>query len=482
MSTNADRDTRVDQHLRNTRLWGTGLSSRLLVLTALFVLLAEALIFFPSLASYERTWLNQRVEMAQTAVLALEAAPERRVSDELSRKLLENAQIVAVAAGSDMGREIILSPAMEVSGEVDMLDLRKSHMIPPVANTLTLIFDKDIKFIRVLETPKFEGDFIEVLVEARQLRRELISYASRILWLSLFISVFVGLLIYFSLLFLVVRPIRRITRSIERFRDDPRDWTSRIIPSGRIDEIGRAEETLADMEATVKAALRERERLAQLGEAMAKINHDLRNSLTSAQLVSDSLNRSEDPRVQRAAPRLERAIERAITLAEDTLKFGRSEPPAPNLRRHALRMPIEEAAYEALAGIEGVVWINDVDPGTEALIDPDHLHRIIVNLIRNAAQAITASGVRDGSGRISVVCSRNGEQIALTIMDDGPGIPQRVQDTLFRPFSASGSTKGSGLGLAIARELAIGMGGDLQLVQTGESGTVFELLLGTGSS
>lgn len=473
MDTATQIEARQARESAKTRFW-PGLSTRLLAMTSLFVLLAEALIFFPSIANYQKSWLAERVEMAQTAVLALEAAPERRVSDELSRKLLENAQIVAVAASSDMGLEMILSPAMEMEGQVDMQDLRHTGMIPPVAMTLNLIFSPDTAFVRVLETPKFEGEFIEVVVEAKPLRAELLAYANRILWLSLFISAFVGLLIYFSLVLLVVRPIRRITHSIERFRDDPRDWTSHIMPSGRVDEIGRAEETLADMEMAVKAALKERERLAQLGEAMAKINHDLRNSLASAQLVSDTLNRSEDPRVQRAAPRLERAIERAINLAEDTLKYGRSEPPAPRLRATALRMPIDEAALEALSAHDGIVFVNEVDVGIEAQADPDHLHRVIVNLVRNAAQAISAKG---GKGEICVHAESGAGKIIVQISDNGPGIPPRVQNTLFQPFSASASKQGSGLGLAIARELALGMGGDLRLVRTDENGTVFELVL-----
>lgn len=456
---------------------GPGLSARLLALTVLFVLLAEALIFIPSLASFQQNWLNERVEMAQTAVLALEAAPERKVSDELSRRLLENAQIVAVAAGSDMGRELILSPAMEMYGEVTMLDLRNYDMLPPIGGTLNILMHPKIAFIRVLEAPKFEGDFIEVIIETKHLRMGLQDYAGRILWLSLFISAFVGGLIYFTLMFLVVRPIRRITRSIERFRDDPRDWTSRIIPTGRFDEIGRAEHSLAEMEATVKAALRERERLAQLGEAMAKINHDLRNSLTSAQLISDGLSRSDDPRVLRAAPRLERAIERAVKLAEDTLSYGKAEPALPRMREAILHEIIEEAAHEALAAHNGVMWINDISAEVSAQVDSDHLHRIIVNLVRNAGQAISAMERADGMGRISIREEVKGDTLNLHIMDDGPGIPERVHATLFTPFSRSGHTNGSGLGLAIARELAIGMGGDLRLLSTGPDGTVFELVL-----
>lgn len=464
-----------DRKPRHSKL---GLSSRLFFLTILFILLAEALIFLPSLANFRLAWLNERVEMAQTSVITLEAMMEPQVSDELSRNLLEQSNIVAVVSGSQSGRELILSPAMEISGDVEMVDLRRSPMLPDIFGTLQTVFDPDIRFFRVLEDPRFDGDFVEVIVEAAPLRAAMFDYAKRIIGLSLFISTFVGFLIYLSLLLIVVRPIRRITKSIERFRNDPRDWKSRILPTPRRDEIGRAQNALSDMEGAVKSAMRERERLAGLGEAMAKINHDLRNSLTAAQIVSDGLTLSTDPRVQRTAPRLERAIERAITLAENTLQYGRAEPPQPKLERHALRQIIEEAAYEALAEHADLMWINDVEDGVELEIDLDHLHRIIVNLIRNAAQAIAADKARKTTGRISIRSRAEMSRTHIEVIDDGPGIPAKIQESLFRPFSASGSRNGSGLGLAIARELATGMGGELKLVRTNAEGTVFELILG----
>lgn len=465
---------------RKKRPRGPGLSFRLFVLTMLFVLIAEAMIFLPSAAVFRSAWLSERVEMAQTAVLALEAAPERRVSDELSRKLLENARIVAVATSSDMGREIILSPAMEISGLMTMVDLRDENMLNRLPRTWATLFDTETDFLRIVQTPKFDSSFIEVVVEAGPLRDGLRQYSARILMLSLFLSAIVGSLIYLALLFVVVRPIRRITKSIERFRDDPRDWTSRIPPSTRSDEIGRAKNALSDMETAVKTALRERERLAQLGEAMAKINHDLRNSLTAAQIVSDGLTLSEDPRVRRAAPRLERAIERAIKLAEDTLQFGRSDPQLPVVAKHRLFGIIEEAAFEGLAAHDGVIWMNEVASEQCAYIEPDHLHRIIVNLVRNAAQAVQHQSSRPAPGRITVRGNVQNGRITLQIADDGPGIPERARQTLFKPFSASASRGGSGLGLAIARELAEGMDGRLTLLHTSEEGTVFELDLPSG--
>ena len=87
----------------------------------------------------------------------------------------------------------------------------------------------------------------------------------------------------------------------------------------------------------VFAALTARARLASLGEAVAKISHDLRNMLSVATLVADRLETSEDPTVKRIAPKLLNSLNRAINLTEATLAFGRAEEPAPKLDRIGLR-------------------------------------------------------------------------------------------------------------------------------------------------
>ena len=271
--------------------------------------------------------------------------------------------------------------------------------------------------------------------------------------------------------FLVVRPMRRVTLSAEQFRDDPGAWTRRLPPTSRRDEIGRAQNALADMEETVATSFRNRAHLAELGTAVAKINHDLRNSLASAQLVSDVLARSEDPRVQKAAPRLERALERAISLATQTLDYGKATPQAARMEPVSLHAMLEESAAEALAIHSGVGWDNKVPANIKVSADPDHLHRIISNLVRNAAEAMAPQA--EGGSRIIASLSPQG----LDLADTGPGLPDSARENLFKPFAGSSRSSGTGLGLVIARELAQGMGGDLVLANTGPEGTVFRLSL-----
>ena len=98
-------------------------------------------------------------------------------------------------------------------------------------------------------------------------------------------------------------------------------------------------------------------------------------------------------------------------------------------------------------------------------LDRAQIYRVLVNLMKNAAEA--------GAKSIRLTTERDGAVTQLRVTDDGPGLPLRVQDNLFKPFTSSGRYGGTGLGLAIARDLIRAHGGDLILEQTGPRGTVF---------
>ncbi|MEL6245223.1 MAG: HAMP domain-containing sensor histidine kinase [Pseudomonadota bacterium] len=447
--------------------WRHGLSARLFAITIAAILLVELLIFIPSAANFRWNWLEERVQAARIAALALDAAPSRMVSEELSSELLASAEVLAVAEMEDATRMQLLAPRLPLDGEMAYIDIRDRRMFASMAGAIDSFFSDGSRTLVITAEGSTPDRVIEVVVPEAPLSEGLEAYCHRIVALSLIISLAAGALIYGLLVFMVVRPMRRITTSVEQFRDDPGSWTRRLEPTPRRDEIGRAQNALSDMERAVSDSFRQRDRLADLGEAVAKINHDLRNSLATVQLVSDTLTRSEDPRVQRGLPRMERAIERALKLAADTLQYGKAETPAAALAPLPLKAALDEAAFEALAAHPSVAFDNLIADGAQAQADPDHLHRICANLIRNAAQAM------DGGGRVTV----RYESGALDIADTGPGLPERARENLFKPFSASSRKDGTGLGLVIARDLARSMGGELTLAGSGAAGTTFRLQL-----
>ena len=455
------------QNEKQPARWSDGLSFRLFAITIGAILLIEFVVFLPSAAAFRTGWLNERMQAARIAALSLEAAPSRMVSMELSNELLKRAEVLAVAEISADMREQLLPPATPLMGEMVMVDMRDRNMVSSLSETVETWFAPDGQLMVVRAEGSREGRVLEVVIQEDPLRHELAAFGWRVLGMSLLVSLVAAGLIYLLLVMLVVWPLRRVTRSVEQFRMDPGSWTRRLQPTSRRDEIGRAQSALADMEAAVSDSFRQRERLAQLGEAVAKINHDLRNSLATAQLVSDGLSTSEDPRVQRALPRLERVLQRAIHLTTETLQYGRSTTPRANLQPVQLRQAIEEAALEALARHTGTDFVNEVPEGASALVDPDHIHRIAANLIRNAAEAMK------GSGRVCVAMDNRN----ITFADNGPGLPSKTCDNLFKPFTVSSRRDGSGLGLALSRDLARAMGAELELAQTGPTGTSFKLTL-----
>lgn len=453
----------------------SGLRGRLLILTAVFVFVAELLIY-PALAGIYRTgWLQQRGQAAQFAVLAVAAAPDGRVSDELSRQLLTQAQVVAVFVQGEDTREMILEPSLRLPPDIVTVDLRKEGWLEDITGAFGNMFAPAGRFLSIQFTPSMTGDrTMEIIVPESALKAGLLGFSRTLLIVSLIVSAVVGGLVYFAIYRLIVRPMRGLTDSIVRFAKAPEG--AEIAPvQGGSDEMQRANAALQEMQQTVSAAFRQRKRLAELGEAVAKINHDLRNSLAAAQIVSEGLTESEDPRVKRAAPRLERAIERAIGLAESTLRYGRTEPSQPNVHSVNLVPTIEEAAAEGLARWPDIEWKLDAPGELPALADADHVHRIVANLVRNAGRAISEQNGRKAPGKITARAFRENGSVFVEIADNGPGIPPNVVSRLFQPFAVSASRDGAGLGLAIARELARGMKGELELSTTGESGAAFRL-------
>lgn len=441
------------------------LSLRLFLATLASILLVEALIFVPSAANFRSNWIEARLQAARIAALSLDAAPSRMVSEELSADLLQNAEVLAVAEIEDEMRFQLLAPQAPIKGQMHAIDLRGATPPGRWMSALSAFGAPDDRVLVITAIGSADGRVIEVVVPQAPLKEALIDFARRVAGLSLLIALVASALIYLLLYWLVVRPMQRVTSSVEQFRDDPGSWTRSLQPTKRRDEIGRAQNALADMEAAVAASFRQKARLAELGEAVAKINHDLRNSLASAQLVSDSLQHSDDPRVMRAAPRLERALERAIKLTTHTLEYGKAETPQANLQAINLSAAMDEAAREALAAYADTDWQNTIANEASIVADPDHLHRIITNLIRNAAQAMRGKG--------AIIASFDGESIEIA--DTGPGLPDKARQNLFKPFAGSSRRDGTGLGLAISRDLARSMGWELELARTSDKGTVFRL-------
>jgi signal transduction histidine kinase len=441
------------------------LSARLLVLTVLFVMLAEVFIFVPSVARFRTSYLEEKLRAGHLAILTLDAAPDQMVSKELGETLLRHVGAHAISIRRDGAKLVIMADSPPIVDQVVSLD--DSMPQSQIMAAFDTFFSTGNRILLVSGySPQEPEAAMQVILDERPLRTALISFAGRIFLLSIAISLFTALLVYLVLRWLFVRPMRRITKNMVNFSVDPEDINRVIAPSGRRDEVGVAERELADMQQALRQALQQKDRLAALGTAVAKINHDLKGILSSALLMSDRLERSEDPDVRRVTPTLISSIERAVDLCKETLDFA--GPDQQPIKR--TYVDLGDIVTDAIAGMG-----EDVDVSTSfaspqtVRVDRDQIFRILNNLLVNAIQA--------GADRISLTGETGSSHYLLDIDDNGPGMAPKAQENLFKPFKGSARAGGTGLGLAISRELARQHGGDLHLVKTDGQGTTFRLVL-----
>lgn len=462
----------MDEKPRRLPLLLTGMSARLLLLTVFFVMLSEVFIYAPSMGRYRITYLEERIASAHLASLALEAPSSNRVSSELLEELLKSAKSYGIVLRRPSSKALMLSRNMPPKVHASY-DMRDKEFFALIGEAVSVMWNTDRRMIRIVgPSPTNPDVLVETVINEWVLREMMLDYSARILLLSIVISLMTATLVYLSLQWLFVRPMLSITDSMVNFRRDPDDARRLIRPSKRRDEIGRAERELAQMQSRLRDALKQRTRLAALGTAVTKINHDLRNILATAQLVSDHVSDSADPNVKRIAPTLLGALDRAVALCSRTLTFANEGTPAPELTHFDLAGLVSDIATEISVRESQTGMIeNSVPRDFDIFADRDQLYRVISNLVLNAFQA--------GATKVSVSASANQQQNlnSIEIADNGPGLPNKVKEHLFEPFQGSARVGGTGLGLAIARDLMRGHGGEAELGRSDDDGTVFILCL-----
>jgi signal transduction histidine kinase len=446
------------------------LSARLLVLTMAFVFLGEVLIYVPSIARFRRAYLDERIAAAHLATLSLEAAGPTGVDRPLENELLSQAGVLSVTL-REPAAELMLGKLPPVQ---QVCDLRTDSPPTMIADAFRTLWHGGDRMIRVIgPSPQHPDVLVDISMREHPMWRAMVDYSWRILNLSIVISLLTAFLVYAALQLMMIRPLRRITESVMAFRDRPEDASVDLPGTRRDDEIGLVQNELSRMQKDLRMALAQKTRLAALGAAVSKINHDLRNLLANAMLLSDRLDQSQDPEVRRVAPRLVVAMDRAAKLCSETLNFARAQSGAPKKTRFPLRPLIDEVGQAMLGSDQGPIrWRNEIRADATVRADRDQLFRVLLNLAHNASQALAKDG-----GLISTSAWRQGDQVIIEIADTGKGVPGAAQAHLFEAFSGSTRPGGTGLGLPIAREIMRAHGGDIALAHTGDDGTAFRLTL-----
>ena len=447
----------------------TGLSARLLVLTIFFVMLSEVFIYAPSIGRYRLVYMEERIAAAHLAALATSSPDGSPMSTRLTAEILDHARSHRIICRNVSEVATLVGEAAPKIDEV--YDLREAAFFPLIWEAFLVLGRSENRMIEVVApAPKDPRMLVRTVIDEAPMRYEMLSYSERILLLSIIISLITATLVYVSLHLLFVRPMLGITESMIAFRANPEDARHGAAPGSRTDEIGRARRELAEMQRALRQALQQRSRLAALGTAVTKINHDLRNILASAQLVSDHIRVSPDPRVRKIAPTLLGALDRAIKLCSQTLAFAHDGELPPSYSRFELRELVKEVGVDlSESRPEAARLVREVPKEFAIDADRDQLRRVLTNLTLNSYQAT--------AGTVRISARLKDDSVVVEVADDGPGLAEPVREHLFEPFSGSSRIGGTGLGLSIARDLMRGHGGDVVLAKTGETGTVFEIVL-----
>ncbi len=454
-----------------------GLSAKLLILTVLFVMLAEVLIFMPSVANFRLNWLEDRLSSAATASLILAQNGNESLPRGAQNDVLMAIGAKAIAVRDDGVSRIIV--VTEMPPRVDHhIDLQNVSALDAMKGAIMTLFVGGNEMIRAFGVVGESDKVFEIVIPDTDLRSAMLIYARNVALLSLLISLITAGLVFWAINRIMIRPVKEMTRSMLAFAEAPDDASRIIRPEPRGDELGVAERELAAMQSRLHKTFGEQKHLADLGLAVSKINHDMRNILASAQLMSDRLTSVSDPAIQRYAPKLVRTIDRAVGYTESVLAYGKAQEAPPSRRKIKLHMLVEDVhGLLELQPMSGIEFENEVPPDLVVDADAEQLFRVLTNLARNAIQAMSADSDEALVRRICISASRDGSVSRILVADTGPGLPKKARDNLFSAFRGSARSGGTGLGLAIAHELVRAHGGQLQLLESTGGRTVFEITI-----
>lgn len=458
------------------------LSNKFLLLTILSVLVAEVLILVPSMANMRIRWLTARIDTVAAVSIVLAASDTITIPRQVQDDVLLATGTKAIALREDGASRLLAMTDIPqtVDQQVDLSNISEAAAIWDAFSTL---FVGGNRTLRVYGPVGDKGQIIELVTSDEPLRHAMLIYTRNVALISLLISLMAAGFIYLVINELLLRPVVRMHRNMISFAQTPDDPTRIIVPDDRHDELGIAQRQLSHMQTNLQRTFTERKHLADLGLAVSKINHDMRNILASAQLMSDLLAETEDPAAKRFAPKLIRTLSRAIQYSESVIAYGRTQEAPPKLRRVLLRSIIEDVEDNlTISAQDGIQFCNEVSPEFEIDVDTEHLFRILTNLSRNAVQAMqTAYPHNDNNNaiikRLTISASRDGTIAIIDIEDTGPGLPKQARDNLFTAFRGSTRRDGTGLGLAIAHELIRAHGGQIELRDDRETGAHFQIRL-----
>ena len=276
---------------------------------------------------------------------------------------------------------------------------------------------------------------------------------------------------------LVTRPLEELSRGVRAFGLG--DVEHRV-PGHGTQEVRHLSTAFASMRSEIQKAnqtVLESERLATIGRMASSVSHDLRHYLAaifanSEFLASDRLSTRERAEI---FGDIRAAVNGTTDMIESLLIFSRT---GVRVRRQpelmATLLERATALVRAHPDADGVTLTTHYGDPTETavVVDEKQIERAISNLLLNACQSVRAMGV---SAKVAVTLEIQERQIIVNVIDNGPGVPERIRESLFEPFVSEGKQKGTGLGLTLAHAIAFEHGGEVVLLSSRPGETVFQM-------
>lgn len=290
-------------------------------------------------------------------------------------------------------------------------------------------------------------------------------------------AVLLGLAITFWVV-LTLRPLRKLRDGARRIAAG--DYASRIPERGpaEVSELAREFNSMGRAVEERERELVRSERLAAVGKMAAMITHEVRNPLSSiglnTELLEDELTEVPNAEEARGLCRsIHREVDRLTDITEEYLAFARL--PKPKVAQEPLNAMVGALAAfvrEDLAARKVTLTTALGADEPIGLLDAGQIRQCLINLVRNAADAVAAKG----TGTVTLRTRRDGARVVIEVEDDGVGIAPEVLPRLFDPFF---STKdgGSGLGLALTQQIVRDHGGELEIHTVAGQGTTFTVRL-----
>lgn len=454
--------------------------TRLLLLMVMSVLITQVLAFIPAIGIMQNRWLENQIKSAITLSYIVLDDKKFVLDNDLQNSILSATDSLVLSLTRNDGSVVTIQKNGQDIHVDRMIDLKKYNETAAAIDALAKLFVNKSSVIR-LQTPIADSHQIfSMTFDDLRLRKAIFSFALQFFMISLIIAIVVTTIIYLIVYELLVRPSRNLYIQMLNFVAEPDNPNRIIIPGSRRDEMGMAQQRIAAIESELQKNHARQKHLANLGLAVSKINHDMRNILSSAQLISDHLAEVNDPLSKRLTPKLIHTIDRAIGYTQSVMAYGRTQEQKPHLQLLSLHVMLNDIKDNlAVFGQEFVHIDNDVSENFEILADEEQLTRVLTNLLRNAVQAMTIPGEleKDQPRNITITASYEKNAAIIDVIDTGPGLPAKAKEHLFAPFYGSASFEGTGLGLAICFELIRGHGGGIELVEGGSHGAHFRICM-----